>query len=220
MLAIINSFNLIDGIDGLAAGLSILAAFVFGSWFFIAGQIQFSIMSFALVGSLSGFFLFNVYGKKNKLFMGDTGSLMIGLIISTLVIKFNEFNIIHNSEFVIGAAPAVSFAIIIVPLIDTLKVMSIRIYKGKSPFTPDNNHIHHRILVLVPNHLKVTLIIVGVNSIFISMALLLNHFGLNINAQFLIIFITGILSSIIPSILIRIKFTLLSKKSKLAKQFS
>jgi UDP-N-acetylmuramyl pentapeptide phosphotransferase/UDP-N-acetylglucosamine-1-phosphate transferase len=81
MLVIINAFNLIDGIDGLASGLAMFAATVFGAWFYLAREIQFSIMSFALVGSLAGFFIFNVFGHKNKLFMGDAGSLIIGLVI-------------------------------------------------------------------------------------------------------------------------------------------
>src|SRR5680860_30651 len=79
ILLIINAYNLIDGIDGLASGLAIVSGTVFGVWFYLAGHIQFSILSFALVGSLSGFFLFNVFGHKNKLFMGDNGSLVIGL---------------------------------------------------------------------------------------------------------------------------------------------
>ncbi len=205
MVVIINAFNLIDGIDGLASGLAMMSATVFGTWFFIAGHYQFAIMSFALVGSLAGFFLYNVFGRSNKLFMGDTGSLIIGLVISTLVIKFNEFNIIKTTPFAIGGAPAVSFAIIIVPLIDTLRVMSIRISQRKSPFTADNNHIHHRLLLLVSSHFKVTLIIIGANVVIIAIAIFLNRIGLNRNLQFVVIFLTGIIFSFIPSILLKIK---------------
>ncbi len=205
MVVIINAFNLIDGIDGLASGLAMMSATVFGVWFFIADHYQFAIMSFALVGSLAGFFLYNVFGRSNKLFMGDTGSLIIGLVISTLVIKFNEFNIIKTAPFAIGAAPAVSFAIIIVPLIDTLRVMSIRISHKKSPFTADNNHIHHRLLSLVSSHFKVTLIIVATNIVIIALAILLNNIGLNRNLQFILIFLTGIIFSFIPSIILKFK---------------
>ena len=215
MIVIVNSFNLVDGIDGLASGLAILAATFFGTWFFISGEIQFSIMSFALVGSLAGFFLYNVFGKSNKLFMGDTGSLIIGLVVSTLVVKFNEFNIIHNSEFAINAAPSVSFAVIIVPLIDTLKVMSIRVYQGRSPFSPDQNHLHHRLLILVPNHFKVTLIIVFANTLFIGLALFLNHLSLNVNIQLLSIFLSGIFANTLPLFLIRNKSAETKRKSKL-----
>ena len=220
MVVIINAFNLIDGIDGLAAGLSMLAATVFGVWFFITGHFEFAIMSFALVGSLACYFLYNVFGNKNKLFMGDTGSLIIGLILSILVIKFNEFNIIKTTPFAIGGAPAVSFAIIIVPLIDTLRVMTIRIRQRQSPFTADNNHIHHRLLSLYHSHLKVTIIIVSANIIIIALALLLNNISLNNNIQLLIIFLVGIMFSFIPSILISFRSLKETKGSQAVKQVS
>jgi len=188
MVVIINAFNLIDGIDGLASALAMLAATTFGIWFFIAGNIQFSILSFALVGSLAGFFIYNVFGHRNKLFMGDTGSLIIGLVISALVVNFNEFNIDNTLLYAVEAAPAVSFAIIIVPLVDTLRVMTIRILDKKSPFTADTNHIHHRLLELVPSHLKVTMIIVSINPLVIVFALLLTKYLLHFNLLFLFFF--------------------------------
>lgn len=219
MVVIINSFNLIDGIDGLASGLAMLAATAFGIWFFVAGNTQFSILSFALVGSLAGFFIYNVFGNRNKLFMGDTGSLIIGLVISALVVKFNEFNINVFESHAISAAPAVSFAIIIVPLVDTLRVMTIRIYNKLSPFTPDNNHIHHRLLALVSSHLKVTLIIISINIVIICFALYLNQLQLNVNVQFILVLIAGIIFSLIPSFILKIKSAGQIKTSKQIKQF-
>lgn len=205
VLVIINAFNLVDGIDGLASGLTMMAASVFGIWFYLSGNYQFSIMSFALVGSLLGFFLFNVFGKSNKLFMGDTGSLIIGIIISALVVKFNEFNIVKTTAYAVGAAPAVSFAIIIVPLIDVLRVMTIRIVQKRSPFSPDNNHVHHRLLLLYGNHLKVTTIIVSTNVCIVLFALFLNNQISSVNWQFLIIFLLGIGLSFVPFVLLKIK---------------
>ncbi len=166
MIVFINAFNLIDGIDGLASGLSIFAASVFGIWFFISGHYEFSIVSFSLVGSLFGFFIYNLYGKKNKIFMGDTGSLILGTIMSVLVIQFNEFNIDQSAPFTVMSAPAVSFGILIYPLLDTIRVFAIRIIQGKSPFTADKNHTHHRLLVLGMNHRKATFLILGVNALF------------------------------------------------------
>jgi UDP-N-acetylmuramyl pentapeptide phosphotransferase/UDP-N-acetylglucosamine-1-phosphate transferase len=205
MVVIINAFNLIDGIDGLASGLAILSATVFGVWFFLAGQIPLAIMSFALVGSLTGFFAYNVFGHKNKLFMGDSGSLVVGLIISTLVIKFNELNIANPGPFSIHGAPAVSFVIILIPMIDTLRVMSIRMHQKKSPFSPDNNHIHHRLLSLVPHHFKVTLIIVFTNAILIISAFMCNNFKFNVNYLFLSYIIIGFAVSAIPMVLIKFR---------------
>lgn len=220
MVVIINAFNLIDGIDGLASGLAILSAGAFGSWFYISGHIQFAILSFALVGSLIGFFIYNVFGHRNKLFMGDTGSLIVGLVVSALVVKFNEFNIDKTAPYVISAAPAVSFAIIIVPLIDTLRVMTIRISHKKSPFSADKNHIHHRLLKLVTSHFKVTLIIITANALIIVFAMLLNYLTLNINLQFILVFMLGVVISFIPSILLKIKSSEKIKTSTPIKQFS
>lgn len=216
MVAVINAFNLIDGIDGLASGLGILASFIFGTWFLLAGYTRFAIMSYALAGSLAGFFLFNVFGNKNKLFMGDTGSLVIGLVISALVIKFNEFNVAKLAPYAIGAAPSVSFAIVIVPLIDTLRVMTIRLSNGKSPFSPDRNHIHHRLLELVPSHFKVTLIIIGANIFMVGLALLFNTISFNVNLQFLLVFSIGTGLSFIPSKIVQFRHKRIENRKLLA----
>lgn len=212
MIAIINAFNLIDGIDGLASGLAMMATFIFGSWFFMAGYTQYAIISFALTGSLAGFFLFNVFGHSNKLFMGDTGSLVVGLITGILVVKFNESNIHKTALYAIGAAPSVSFAIVMLPLIDTLRVMTIRILSGKSPFHPDKNHIHHRLLELFNNHLTVTLIMVGSNLIVVALALLLNNQVKDVTIQFTAVFLFSLMFSFLPSLLLR------HQKSKTEKQ--
>lgn len=203
MLAVINAFNLIDGIDGLASGLGIVATLAFGLWFYLSGHTQFAIMSFALLGSLVGFYIYNVFGKKNKLFMGDTGSLVMGLIISVLAIQFNEFNIIKTTAFSINSAPSVSFAIIIVPLVDTLRVIAIRILQGRSPFSPDKNHIHHRLLEIVPSHFKVSMSIVVANIFFIGIAFLTNYYAFNINLQIVLIFSLATFISFVPGQIIQ-----------------
>nr|WP_321356139.1 MraY family glycosyltransferase [uncultured Draconibacterium sp.] len=205
MIVIINAFNLIDGVDGLASGLGMVASFVLGTWFYLSENYPLAIMAFALVGSLAGFFLYNVFGTKNKLFMGDTGSLIIGLLISVMIISFNELNITAQEPYRIGGAPAVSFAIIIIPLIDTLRVMTIRIAQRRSPFSPDKNHIHHRLLTLLHSHLKVTLTILAGNIVLIAIALGLNHWRLNVNLQFVIIFLIGLGFSLVPSYVLRTK---------------
>ncbi len=205
MLGVINAFNLIDGIDGLASGLAIVATIFFGLWFLFDNKIQFAIMSFAMTGSLSGFFLYNVFGSRNKLFMGDTGSLIIGLIISTIAIKFNEFNVIKDYAVTVNSAPSISIAIIIVPLIDTLRVITIRIKQKKSPFSPDKNHIHHRLLELAPSHLQVTVILVAATLLITGIAIFLNNLGLNVTVQFLLVISIGIFLSFIPSILVKRK---------------
>jgi UDP-GlcNAc:undecaprenyl-phosphate/decaprenyl-phosphate GlcNAc-1-phosphate transferase len=178
IVVLTNSFNLIDGIDGLASGIGIVVALTFGTWFFLTGHNNYAIMSAALVGSLAAFFGYNVFGKENKVFMGDTGSLILGLFMSVLVIKFNEANIAYNGVYSIRSAPAVSFGILIVPLFDTMRVFTIRLLRGQSPFHPDKNHVHHRMLKLGFSHVRSTMVIALVNIMFIILMLTCQSVGL------------------------------------------
>lgn len=168
IIVVINSFNLIDGVDGLAASLGVLTMTVFGAYFFAIDYQAYALMAFAMAGSLVAFLIFN--HNPAKIFMGDSGSLMIGLINSILVIKFIN---VSNTPFVavpVQSAVAVGFAILLVPLLDTLRVFGIRIFKGRSPFTPDRNHVHHLLLDSGLNHAAVTFTCVGLNIGFIVLA--------------------------------------------------
>jgi len=201
IIVIINAFNLMDGIDGLAAGLSMLMATVFGSWFFLSGHNSYAILSFSLVGAIAGFFYYNVYGKENRIFMGDTGSLVLGTIMSVIVIRFNEFNVNQAQPFAIASAPAVSFGILIYPLVDTLRVFSIRILQFKSPFTADKNHLHHRLLTLGFSHKNATYTIMLINVLFILPLFALQHVGIVKLMGFIMIF--GGFLFLIPAYFIR-----------------
>jgi len=171
VVVLTNAFNLIDGIDGLASGIGMVVSLTFGTWFYLTGFHNYAILSAALFGSLACFFGYNVFGKKNKVFMGDTGSLILGLIMSVLAIKFNEANISYKGIYTIESAPAVSFGILIVPLFDTIRVFTLRILRGQSPFHPDKNHLHHRILKLGLSHFRSTSLISIVNILFIIIVL-------------------------------------------------
>jgi len=168
IIVVINSFNLIDGIDGLAASLGILTMLVFGSYFFAVDLQAYALLSFSMAGSLVAFIIFNHHPAK--IFMGDSGSLMIGLINAILVIKF--INVAHEPSIAIPLASsvAIGFAILIVPLLDTLRVFGVRILYGRSPFTPDRNHVHHLLLDRGLGHAAVTLICVSINVGFILLA--------------------------------------------------
>src|SRR5205085_12295000 len=114
-----------------------------------------------------------------KIFMGDTGSLLIGLLNSIFVIKFISLasDPVTNPSFVLQSAPAIGFAVLIVPLFDTLRVFSLRIINRRSPFSPDRNHIHHFLLELGLNHKMITLVCVGANILFIALAYFLQSLG-------------------------------------------
>ncbi len=175
IIVITNSFNLIDGVDGLAGSLGILTTIVFGSYFFYIGQITYAVIAFTMAGSLISFLIYNF--SPAKIFMGDTGSLLLGLVNSILVIKFINLAGSSNVSFPIEAAPAVGFSILMIPLFDTLRVFGLRIFDRRSPFSPDRTHIHHFLLDLGFSHKKITLTCVFVNIIFIAMAFSLKSLG-------------------------------------------
>lgn len=201
ILVIINGFNFIDGVDGLSASIGIISSSAFCYWFILVGQYQLAILSLSLAGALFAFFLFNVFGEKNKIFMGDTGSLLIGLILSVLVIRFNELNIDKTKPFAIYPAPAVSFGVLIIPLFDLIRVMFIRIVTRRPVSSPDKNHLHHQLLELGLSHSRVTLVISAVNLLFIYFVFYTSTFT-SIRRQLLLILIIAMILSYIPSYLI------------------
>jgi UDP-GlcNAc:undecaprenyl-phosphate/decaprenyl-phosphate GlcNAc-1-phosphate transferase len=177
-LVIINGFNLIDGVDGLATGIGILTSSIFGTWFWITGNFGYTVLSFSFAGSLLAFFYFNVFSKKNKIFLGDTGSLVIGFILGVLTCRFLQLDLTSNGVEYIQSAPAVAIGILIVPLFDSLRVFMLRIVQGKSPFKADRQHLHHRLLQLGITHLQVTLILISANLIFVALCFLLQGIGI------------------------------------------
>lgn len=172
IIVIINSFNLIDGIDGLAGSLAVLAASLFGLYFIAVEQTSYAILSFALSGSMLAFLIFNF--SPARIFMGDTGSLLTGLVAAILVIKFINVSD-QSSALPVPAAPAVGFSILIIPLVDTLRVFSVRMLHRRSPFSPDRNHVHHLLLDYGMTHRTITLVLVSLNIVFIMIATFLGQ---------------------------------------------
>lgn len=165
IIVITNSFNLIDGVDGLAGTLGLFSTFVFGSYFFMANELFYAVMAFSLCASILAFLIFNV--APAKIFMGDTGSLLLGIVNAILVIKFIEVATHPASPLPLQAAPAIGFAILFVPLFDTLRIFSYRVFHRRSPFSPDKKHVHHLLLERGCSHPTVTFIAITVN-IFIA----------------------------------------------------
>ena len=174
MIVIINAFNLIDGIDGLAATISIITATSFSVFFILNNEMFYSLLGITFVASTFAFLIFNF--SPAKIFMGDTGSLLCGVVNAILAIHFisaaTEFK-----NFVIPSSPAIAFGILIMPLLDTLRVFFIRIVHGRSPFYPDRNHLHHILLDRGLGHRTVTLLISLMAIIFIGFTILLLPLG-------------------------------------------
>ncbi len=146
-IVVVNAFNLIDGSDGLAAGIGAIATCFFGGWFLATQQMDLALISFVLTGALGAFLLFNF--SPARIFMGDSGALFIGAVIFALSVKCIETSAVRLEG--LGAvktisAPIFAMSVLAYPLIDTLRVFTLRILKGSSPFAADRNHIHHKLL--------------------------------------------------------------------------
>lgn len=175
IILIINAFNLIDGIDGLAGSLGSMVTILLGTYFSLVGLFEYSILSFTLAGSLIAFLIFNL--PPAKIFMGDCGSLLLGMVSSILVLKFISIAGNPNTILHFTATVAMGISIIIIPLVDTIRVFSIRIFKGRSPFCPDRNHVHHLLVDRGISHATATLLCVTFNVILISLSYILGFLG-------------------------------------------
>lgn len=158
-IVIVNAINLIDGVDGLAAGTSLIACVAFGVWFsFSQETLHWSLVAFSLSGALLGFLVFNF--NPARIFMGDSGSLIIGAVVSVLAIKLIESPVdFLPQEYQLVSTPVLAMAILAYPLLDTLRVFTIRTAKGKSPLSADKNHLHHKMLEKDKRHKKTVLTI-------------------------------------------------------------
>jgi len=177
ILVIINAFNLIDGINGLSGSIGVLISVILGSWFFSTVHYDLAVVAFSLAGALIAFLKYNY--SPAKIFMGDTGSLLMGLVCSILIIKFIEFHRVLplDSPFYMKSVPAVAIGILILPLYDTARVFLMRALKGKSPFNPDRTHIHHLLIDMGMNHMQATYLLVIVNFLFIVLVFSLQGIG-------------------------------------------
>jgi UDP-N-acetylmuramyl pentapeptide phosphotransferase/UDP-N-acetylglucosamine-1-phosphate transferase len=178
IIVVTNAFNLIDGIDGLAASIGIVITLTFGILFYDMEQLGWARIAVALCGALLGFIPFNF--EPSKIFMGDTGAYIIGFIIAILsieFIEFNKFNTITNVDPFIKSSPAVGIGFLFVPLFDTLRAFIIRISQGKSPLFADRQHLHHFLLDRGWSHSRIALFMAGMSLFFIVLCLLLQEIG-------------------------------------------
>ena len=179
IVSIINAFNLIDGLDGLCSGLTILACTVLGTLFFRHESWLPVIFAFTTVGALAPFFYYNVYGRtkrKRRIFMGDTGSMTLGLTVAFLVIRYTAGD---PSDPNPDGNFLVAFSVVLVPLLDVFRVICIRLLKRKPLFLPDNNHIHHYLVGLGISRKNVLWIILLIALGFIIFNMCFARFVLN-----------------------------------------
>jgi len=206
VIVITNGFNLIDGVDGLAGGIGIIASFAFGiiALFMsdIPGQGDMAIIAFTLMGALLGFLKYNFHPAK--IFMGDTGSLVVGIILSVLAINSIRYGLVTDTIKLPNKGPLLAIVILAIPLFDSLRVFVARIIKGRHPLSPGRGHIHHALLNLGFGHKYTSLALY-----FFSLVLILfSYFLLELNINMSILTLAGI-----SFILLYIPFYMLKAKS-------
>lgn len=195
VVGIINAINLIDGVDGLSSGYCILVCGFFAGYFYTAGDVAMTALALSSMGALIPFFFYNVFGKKGKMFIGDGGTLLMGMVISICVMRMIGSNTsspvfdlpgvssLNGRPTHFGIVP-LSLAILSCPICDTLRVMISRILRRQSPFIPDKTHLHHALIGIGFSHIKTTISILALNVFILALWILLYIMGCSIDCQF------------------------------------
>lgn len=193
-VGIINAINLIDGADGLSSGYCILTSLLFGVMFWYVGDRTMCMLAVVAAGSLIPFFFHNVFGKSSKMFIGDGGTLVMGIVMSVFVIRILRHGSMSEvyDAVNIGLVPF-TLAVLSVPVFDTLRVMTTRILKRKSPFHPDKTHLHHMFIRLGCSHAATTLAILILNFFVVLCWWISYMIGCSIDVQLYIVLVLSIL---------------------------
>ena len=191
-LSVINSINLIDGIDGY---LSIFSIFFFLGFAFINDINEFytlSSISIILVGSCIVFLKYN-FSRQNKLFTGDAGSIFLGFWISTFLVTYitssSYSSIVDTFSIRLENIPVIAISLISIPVLDTMRVMFVRLTNKKSPFSPDRNHLHHILIDSGMSHLRTSFILTFINFLNCVLIFLVEQ---NFNSKELTLIFIGI----------------------------
>lgn len=209
-IILINAFNLIDGIDGLAGSYSFICSAFFGISYYRLGEFNYPLvmLSVVIMGSVLAFLYFNLSNyRHNKIFMGDTGSMILGFLLAFTAICFIDLFIskqtVDYTYYHLQTAPAVAVAILILPIIDTLNVIIIRLKNKKSPFEADKNHIHHKLLNLGLTHRRSSFYIILYYLMIVAVAYVLRHW--NVNILLIIIVFLGFVGAYLPDLVNKMK---------------
>lgn len=188
VVGIINSLNLIDGVDGLFSIFCMTTCAIFAYIFYHAADARFYTLSLSAIGALVPFLLHNAFGEKSKMFVGDGGSLFLGIMLSTFVMEITTNNA-YSTTFAVHNLGVVPFllAVLAMPVFDTIRVMTIRISKGISPFTADKRHFHHMLIGLGIAHIYTALTITFINCVIVLCWWISARMGADVNLQFLIV---------------------------------
>ncbi|MBQ7855996.1 MAG: undecaprenyl/decaprenyl-phosphate alpha-N-acetylglucosaminyl 1-phosphate transferase [Alistipes sp.] len=188
VVGIINALNLIDGADGLFSIFCICVCSIFASIFLQAGDYPLYVLAVASIGAVIPFLLHNAFGIESKMFVGDGGSLLMGVVLSVFVME-----VISNPAYAVVAQEhnfglvAFAFAVLAIPVFDTLRVMIARIVKGGSPLVGDKTHLHHMFIGLGISHIGTAVLISTLNLLIVYVWWLCSQAGLSADAQFYVV---------------------------------
>ena len=186
MIVVVNAYNLIDGVDGLAGGIGVIASLFFGIGFFVAGDYAMGMLSAVVVAALAGYLLHNFHPAS--IFMGDTGSLIIGFLLAVQAIQFVGLN--ESVAFTTAFGPISSVmpvAILMIPLYDTLRVFILRAKRGDSPFDPGRDHIHHILIGMGLGHRKTSLTLYAMSVSITVTTYLFSMWNVNVLVLFAVV---------------------------------
>ena len=195
-VGLLNAINMIDGVDGYCSGFGIVSSLLFAVLFFSAGDVAAGCFALICAGALIPFFLHNVFGKRTKMFIGDGGSLMIGMLMTLFVYRVMVGGSPCDRFYVeqgMGLAPF-TLAVLCIPVADTLRVMSVRILKGGSPFSPDKTHLHHLFIEMGFTHVATSLSILVLDLVIVAVWLLSWKLGASVDLQLYVVILMGLLS--------------------------
>ena len=201
VVVITNAFNLIDGVDGLASGIGLISSFCFGFIAVLMSQLEMAIIAFSLMGALFGFMKYNF--NPARIFMGDSGSLLVGMILSVLAINNIRHGLVFENFGLPNKGPLMAIVFLAVPLFDAFRVFIVRIIKGKHPLYPGREHIHHVLLDLGFGHKGAAITLFFVSFLLVVSAYFL--LTLNINLGIFILAIFAFIILLIPVVLRKYK---------------
>ncbi len=187
-VGIINSINLIDGVDGLCSGYGMFASLLFGICFVRMGDMSYAVLAFSMFGALIPFMMHNMFGAKYKMFLGDGGSLVLGFICSLYVMRIIQ----SGSDHITGSTVSFTLAVLAIPVFDTLRVMTARMLKGRSPFSADKTHLHHMFIGLGFSHVLTSVNMLILNGLVVVVWHVCNVFDLCPETQLYLTAATGI----------------------------
>ncbi|MGP1590816.1 MAG: MraY family glycosyltransferase [Prevotella sp.] len=194
-VGIINAINMIDGVDGLSSGFCILACFSFGILFIAAYSGTMIVMAMLGIGSLIPFLFHNVFGKKTKMFIGDSGTLMMGMLMAIFCMRILDNTSIVAQRFPNIGVVAFCLSVLSVPVFDTLRVMVSRMLRGNSPFHPDKSHLHHLFVEIGFSHIGTSFMVLSLNCINILAWLTTYLLGGSVTLQFIVVVMIGFMNT-------------------------